>query len=29
MENRISPFLITMLCIGIAVLYIPILVLIG
>ena len=29
MENRISPFLITILCIGIAVLYIPILVLIG
>ena len=29
MENRISPFLISILCIGIAVLYIPILVLIG
>ena len=29
MENRISPFLISVLCIGIAVLYIPILVLIG
>src|SRR3984957_8496539 len=29
MENRISPFLISTLCIGIAVLYIPILVLIG
>src|SRR5258707_13013580 len=29
MENRISPFLITILCIGIAVLYIPILVLIA
>ena len=29
MEKRISPFLITVLCIGIAILYIPILVLIG
>jgi putrescine transport system permease protein len=29
MENRISPFLISVLCIGIAILYIPILVLIG
>ena len=29
MENRISPFLVTVLCIGIAILYIPILVLIG
>jgi putrescine transport system permease protein len=29
MENRISPFLITILCLGIAILYIPILVLIG
>src|SRR3984893_1318085 len=29
MENRISPFLVSSLCIGIAVLYIPILVLIG
>src|SRR5580698_1074668 len=29
MENRISPFLLTVLCIGIAILYIPILVLIG
>ena len=29
MENRISPFLISILCIGIAILYIPILVLIG
>lgn len=29
MEQRISPFLITVLCIGIAILYIPILVLIG
>jgi putrescine transport system permease protein len=28
-QNRISPFLISMLCIGIAILYIPILVLIG
>jgi putrescine transport system permease protein len=28
-ENRISPFLISVLCIGIAILYIPILVLIG
>src|ERR1700704_6312039 len=29
MQNRVSPFLISALCIGIAVLYIPILVLIG
>jgi putrescine transport system permease protein len=29
MENRISPFLVSILCIGIAILYIPILVLIG
>jgi putrescine transport system permease protein len=29
MENRISPFLVSILCIGIALLYIPILVLIG
>jgi len=29
MENRISPFLITILCLGIAILYVPILVLIG
>ena len=29
MENRLSPFLISVLCIGIAILYIPILVLIG
>jgi putrescine transport system permease protein len=29
MQNRVSPFLISILCIGIAVLYIPILVLIG
>jgi putrescine transport system permease protein len=29
MQNRISPFLISVLCIGIAILYIPILVLIG
>ncbi len=29
MENRISPFLISVLCIGIAILYLPILVLIG
>src|SRR4030081_1882940 len=29
MENRISPFLISILCIGIAILYVPILVLIG
>jgi putrescine transport system permease protein len=29
MENRVSPFLISALCIGIAILYIPILVLIG
>src|ERR1700723_2106534 len=29
MENRISPLLVTVLCIGIAILYIPILVLIG
>src|SRR5580658_6462362 len=29
MENRISPLLISILCVGIAILYIPILVLIG
>src|SRR5271156_4444460 len=29
MENRISPFLVTVLCIGIAILYLPIFVLIG